>query len=122
MRYAKLGMILVIVLLPVDIRCFAAPPPDTGRDVALHSWFEHQHSLTGDWCCNVADGHILDEAEWRASGDYYEVWIDHAWRVVPETAVRDPRGGPNPTGHAVVWWTKVGTEIMIHCFGPGNGF
>ena len=102
MRYAKLGTILVVVFLPVVARCFAVPPPDVGRDVALHSWFEHQHSLNGDWCCNVADGHILDETEWRASGDYYEVWINHAWRAVPATALRDPHGGPNPTGHAVV--------------------
>jgi len=115
-------MILFIAFLLIATPCFAAPPPDAGLDVPLHSWFEHQHSLTGDWCCNVADGHLLAETEWRPSGDHYEVWIDHAWHAVPATALRDPLGGPNPTGHAIVWWSKVGTEIVIHCFGPGSGF
>jgi len=116
------GVIFVIVLLFIAAPCFAAPPPDAKADGHLHSWFEHQHSLTGDWCCNVADGHILAATEWRSSGDHYEVWIDHVWHAVPTAALRDPRGGPNPTGHAIVWWSKVGREMVIHCFGPGSEF
>jgi hypothetical protein len=34
--------------------------------------------------------------------------------------MRDPNGGPNPTGHAVAWWVKTGREIVILCFAPGN--
>jgi hypothetical protein len=118
----RTGTIWFIACLLIAASCRAAPPPDASLDVHLHSWFEHQHSLSGDWCCNVADGHILAESEWRASGDHYEVWINHVWHIVPATALRDPLGGPNPTGHAIVWWSKVGSEIVIHCFGPGSEF
>lgn len=118
----RTGTILFIAYLHIATSCLGAPPPDVYLDVPLHRWFEHQHSLTGDWCCNVADGHILAETEWRASGDHYEVWINHEWHTVPAAALHDPLGGPNPTGHAIVWSSKVGTEIVIHCFGPGSGF
>ena len=50
----------------------------------------------------------------------YEVWINHTWLTVPPTALRDPLGSPNPTGHAVVWWTQVGNETVILCFAPGS--
>ncbi len=100
--------------------CIAAPPPGADLDGPLHAWFEHQHSITGAWCCKVADGHILAESEWRASGGHYEVWINRSWRTVPSTSMRDPLGSPNPTGHAIVWWTRAGNETVILCFAPGS--
>jgi hypothetical protein len=109
-----------IVLLLFALPCFAAPPPGADLDGPLHAWFEHQHSITGAWCCKVADGHILAESDWRAAGGHYEVWIDGTWRPVPATALRDSLGKPNPTGHAVVWWTRVGHETVILCFAPGT--
>ena len=106
----------VLVALP----CLAAPPPAADLNGPLHTWFEHQHSVTGAWCCKLADGHILAEQDWRVSGDHYQVWINNIWLKVPATALRDPLGSPNPTGHAVVWWTQVGDETVILCFAPGN--
>jgi hypothetical protein len=88
----------------------------------LHARVEHQHSVIGDWCCDVADGYILSDAEWRASGGRNEVWVNRVWHPVPATALRDTAGGPNPTGRAVVWWSQVGNEIVIHCFASGNEF
>jgi hypothetical protein len=55
-----------------------------------------------------------------ASSDRYEVRINNIWLPVPATALRDPLGSPNPTGHAVVWWTRVSNETVILCFAPGN--
>jgi hypothetical protein len=100
--------------------CLAAPPPGTDLDSPTHTWFERQHSITGGWCCNLADGHILADTDWRIVADHYDVWIDGAWHPVPANAMRDPNGGPNPTGHAVAWWVKTGREIVILCFAPGN--
>jgi hypothetical protein len=114
-------LISYVALLLIATPCLAAPPPDADLDGPLHAWFEHQHSVAGDWCCHVADGHLLSAAEWRASGDHYEAWINYAWHTVPATALRDPAGGPNLTGYAIIWWSQVGHEIVIHCFGPGNG-
>jgi hypothetical protein len=100
--------------------CVAAPPPDADLDGPLRAWFEHQHSVSGEWCCKVADGHILAETDWRVVGDHYEVRINNIWLDVPATALRDPIGTPNPTGHAVVWWTQAGDQTVILCFAPGN--
>jgi hypothetical protein len=100
--------------------CVAAPPAGVDANGPLHVWFEHQHSIIGSWCCNLADGHILPGADWRSSTDHYEVRIEGIWHEVPATALRDPSGGPNPTHRAVVWWKQVGDEIVILCFAPGT--
>jgi hypothetical protein len=110
----------LVVFLLFALQCSAAPPPGADLDGPLHTWFEHQHSVTGAWCCKVADGHILAGSDWRSSGGHYEVWINRKWLMVPATSLRDPLGGPNPTGHAVVWWTQAGDETVILCFAPGT--
>jgi hypothetical protein len=113
-------VIVSIAFLLIAVPSLAAPPPETDPNGSLHAWFEHQHSVTGAWCCNVADGHVLAESQWRISGGRYEVWINHAWHTVPATALRDPLGSPNPTGHAIAWWTRAGNETVILCFAPGS--
>jgi hypothetical protein len=95
----------------------AAPPPDA--DPQRHAWFERQHSIAGKWCCDVADGHVLDDSDWRATSEHYQVRLKGAWFVVPPDTLRDPSGGPNTIGRAIVWYvvTEAGVEIM--CFAPG---
>src|ERR1700742_5103664 len=103
---ASTGLIRLLVLgapIVVARQTPAAPPPDIDLNSPVHAWFEHQHSVIGNWCCNVADGHILSASDWRISGGRYEVRIDQTWYDVPPTSLRDPSGGPNPTGQAIVW-------------------
>jgi hypothetical protein len=115
-------LIVPIAFLLIAAPSLAAPPPEADLNGPLHAWFEHQHSVTGDWCCSLADGHILADSDWRVFDDHYEVWINGIWYPIPATALRDPLGGPNPTGHAVIWWSQVRNEIVIHCFAPGDEF
>src|SRR5580698_7094902 len=68
-------MICRVVALFVAVLSVAAAPP--GADPALHTWFERQHSTVGDWCCSVADGHILADSEWRVSGGRYDIPMRH---------------------------------------------
>jgi hypothetical protein len=114
------GLFWLIAFLLRAGRCLAASPPGADLDGAIHDWFEHQHSVTGAWCCKVADGHILAESDWRTSSGHYEVRINNIWLPVPATALRDPLGSPNPTGHAVVWSVRSSNEAVILCFAPGN--
>jgi hypothetical protein len=97
----------------------AAPPP--GAPGEYHEWFEKQRSIGSMPCCSVADGHILNEDEWRATGSGYEVRINDEWIPVPATAMRDiVIGGANPTGHAVVWYLITSTkDVRIYCFAQG---
>ena len=102
---------VVAALAPVPAS--AAPPP--GADPALHAWFERQHSVAGAWCCDLSDGAVLAPEDWRASGTGYQARVNGEWRDIPPHALRDPAGGPNPTGSAVLW-QRGG---MIFCFAPG---
>jgi hypothetical protein len=99
------------------VTLIAAPP---NADPALHAWFERQHSVAGAWCCDVADGHVLTAEQWRASANGYQVLLEGAWLDVPANALRDPAGGPNPTGQAVVWYVEMPDLFHIYCFAPGT--
>ncbi len=98
----------------------AKPPLGVQVDPELHAWFERQHSATGRWCCDIADGHILADSEWHVVAEHYEVRILGEWLGVGPSQLRDPAGGPNPTGHAVVWYTANEYGIRIFCFAPGQ--
>jgi hypothetical protein len=98
---------------------FAAPPPGTDLSSPLHYWFERQHSVIGAWCCDLSDGHILSDDDWRSNGKNYEVHINGTWYTVQDSALRDPSGGPNPTGKAIAWYTVVDGMVHLYCFAPG---
>jgi hypothetical protein len=86
----------------------------------MHAWFERQHSVRGSWCCDEADGFIVSDDDWRMDGERYSVRIGGQWLSIPNSKLRDPAGGPNPTGHAVVWWRDFGTGPTVFCFAPGT--
>jgi hypothetical protein len=97
---------------------YADPPPGP---TPYHDWFAKQWSIGKSFCCNEADGHVLDDSDWRMVGGHYEVRINGNWIQVPATAMVDSaRGGPNPTGHAVIWYVT-GSEggIRLYCFAQG---
>jgi len=101
-----------------------APPPGTDLNTPTHVWFERQHNIRGQSCCANADGHILDDNDVRINGGSYEVQIEGVWYPVRPEALRDPvNGGPNPTGHPIVWYTRRNTfvpDLVIFCFAPGT--
>ena len=109
-------------LLPAFLLAHTAladPPANIDLSSPTHAWFEQQHATDGAWCCNVSDGHILDDSDWRHGSSAYEVRINGDWLTIPLDAMRDPKGGPNPTGHAIVWYTVNEYGIRIYCFAPG---
>ncbi len=108
-----------IVLVCCGLVGLAHAAPPQNPDPVLHRWFETQHSVAGAWCCDVADGYILADKDWHQAGDHYEVRIDDKWHPVPADALRDPLGGPNPTGAAIVWYRGFGVDLHIYCFTPG---
>lgn len=113
MKYAPFALLLALST------AHAAPPPGVEVNPERHAWFEQQHSVSGAWCCNLSDGHILNDNEWRQSGDHYQVLINGIWYEVPAHAMRDPKDGPNITGSAVVWYLPIADTVTIYCFAPG---
>jgi hypothetical protein len=115
-RFRRRAVALAGFMSCIAVAC-AAPPPNP--DPVLHQWFETQHSVVGSWCCDVADGFILADKDWHQDGDHYEVRIGGQWHPIPSEALRDPLGGPNPTGAAIVWYRGEGADLRIFCFAPG---
>ena len=64
----------------------------------------------------MADGHRTD---YDMRQDAYWVPIDGKWMPVPSEAVVP--NADNPTGDAVVWYSKYGERVVIRCFVPGGG-
>lgn len=78
-------------------------------------WYGKQKSpQNGNLCCSQADG--VDAQEDIRKGQYWTQWQDFPWMPVPwEVVIR----GPNPTGHAVVWWYTQDGVPVIRCYAPG---
>ncbi|WP_407146219.1 hypothetical protein [Bradyrhizobium sp. ORS 86] len=92
---------------------FARDPDGRYANSPLHSWYESQHNSVGQWCCNEADGHayfgdytVKEDGSVVADGHTIE-----AYKVL---------SGPNPTGHAVWWFTENAYGRMTYCFIPGS--
>jgi len=67
-----------------------------------HDWFEHQRNSAGKPCCEIADGHRVDDADWKSDGaGHYQVRLEGKWIPVPDAAVINPHD--RPIDYAVVW-------------------
>ena len=78
------------------------------------AWFAQQHDGKGWSCCDHADAHAV-----------YDAYISHGKWYVPVEGVHyeiQPHqllDGPNPTGHAIIWYDGAGDHVTIFCFSPG---
>jgi hypothetical protein len=96
-----------LLLLGVSVSAHAAPPPDA--DPALSPWFNSlKQPGSGVSCCSIADCRPVD---YRTVANHYEVFIGGDWLPVPPDKI--VTRGDNPTGQAVVCWTK---STGILCF------
>ena len=114
--------LLMLGLMSVLIHIARSEPPENANP-ALSAWF---NSLTnpqtgGISCCAQADGHILNERQWRVDGDHYMIKIAGNWYDVPPEAVL--QHVENPTGGAVAFYPPamdegagMGRNPTIYCF------
>ncbi len=112
-----LGCVLIILLFVLSLFVSMAHARDDGShaDAPLHDWFTHLQNGQGMLCCEEADGHRLEDVDWRGEADgTYSVRVDGQWiKLAPEQIVKEP----NRLGSAVVWiW-----QGRITCFMPGAG-
>ena len=101
-------------------------------DSAYAAWFAGQFNKDGGACCNLADGErydgaytmnpdgtvTLDTARYAIVIEAFKV-LDGSQRTMPDGTIR---GGPNPTGHAIVWASSeqlTQDASNIYCFSPG---
>lgn len=92
--------------------------PGQYNDVApmIRKWFQEQKSpLTGQVCCNEADGITVQEdirqgKYWTKGGPFSE------WTPVPDQVVIK---APNLNGAPVLWWMSQDGQPQIRCYAPG---
>jgi hypothetical protein len=86
-------------------------------NVSNKEWYERQVNNKGEWCCHEADGHPY-------YGDYkviedgkvvFDFQGQHA--EIPKDRILT---GPNPTGHAVWWYTEGASGRYDWCFATGS--
>ena len=58
-------IILGIIFLVFVVMCAVA---GGHIDDPNHDWFEHQRNSAGKTCCEIADGHRVDDADWKSDG------------------------------------------------------
>ncbi len=109
-----------LLLMPMLFSSAAALAYDNGQytnvSPQVRAWFKSVRSSHGVPCCDIADGHRTD---YDMRENAYWVPIDGNWMQVPNDAV--VRNTDNPTGDAVVWYSKYGGHVVIRCFVPGGG-
>jgi hypothetical protein len=96
-----------------------APPAEARwkpayADAPHREWFAQQHDEEGWSCCDRSDAHPAYDA-YIMRGKWY-VPIDGTPRQIQPHQILE---GPNPTGHAVVWYDGAGDHVTIFCFAPG---
>ena len=77
-------------------------------------WYKHQRDRRGWPCCARSDAHPAYDA-YTKQGKWHVVIHGKDYQISPRQLLH----GPNPTGHAIVWYDGVGDYVDIFCFAPG---
>jgi hypothetical protein len=122
MPLQRRGFLFGLVTLAVarGYPAYAHPPGVPHDGSALSEWFAQQHNVNGGWCCKDSDAYYLSDEDWTTTKNGYKVKIGNEWFDVPRGALRDPKGGVNPTPNAILWYMQEdGEGPKIYCFSPG---
>ncbi len=107
---------LASIAHPRDLDGKYAASPD-------REWFKNLTSPKGGLCCDVADGHAIEDPDWEMVTDadrpdlHYRVRLDGEWRDVYDQNVVSQ---VNRTGKAFVWTVYDHGFLFPRCFMPGN--
>lgn len=109
------AMILVMFVLSLLWPVHARDLDGAHASAPLHEWFKNLKNGNGGLCCEEADGHRLEDVDWRGETDgSYSVRIDGQWIKLQDWQIVHE---PNRLGSAVVW-IFLG---KVTCFMPGAG-
>jgi hypothetical protein len=114
-------MVAVVVFLATTA-AVGRPPPNSDPNTPIAKWFARQYNMRGGSCCGEADGHRLNDNQWRIAGNHYQVQIDNVWYPIEDWQLRRDVNDANPTGQAIVWYNYDRSKYngtQIYCFTPG---
>ena len=84
-------------------------------DSPYREWFAQQSTSESWSCCDLSDAHPTYDA-YIKDGKWHVPIQGRDYEIKPYQLL----SGPNPTGHAVVWYDAHGDFIWIFCFSPGS--
>ena len=83
----------------------------------IRAWYKSQRNANDQLCCDQADGHhYFGKYRLIAFGNV-ELQLNGQPYILPSYMVLK---GPNPTGHAVWWYTDGPGGHIDYCFAPGS--
>jgi|SRR6185312_2235658 len=110
-------LLSLAILLLLVVKSHARDAEGRYDNSPYKEWFRAQHNSAGGWCCDEGDGHAYeDDYVFDADGNVH-ISIDgkplsvESWKVLK---------GPNPTGHAIVWYLMSVAGAQVYCFAPGQ--
>jgi hypothetical protein len=83
-------------------------------DSPYREWFNQQRNGWGWLCCDRSDAHPVYDA-YIKQGKWHVPIRGRDYEIEPHQLLN----GPNPTGHAVIWYDDFGDYVWINCFAPG---
>jgi hypothetical protein len=132
------------VLILLGTAALAQDPTGQYANSPNAAWFGRQHSSFGGYCCDVADGHMLTDADYTFDPDggvtltmkdggkiiIAPAFVHGSWDGMAQvqhgtdapTFQQTAAPDPNPTGYPVIWYTgqlNAGDTANIYCFSPG---
>lgn len=111
--------LLTLLALPaLALSALARDPTGQWRNSPYHGWFANAENKLNEPCCAKSDAHVLENGDWRMTRNGYEARIDARWYSIDQSQL--VLG--NPTGHAVVWYTRTTRGPVVFCFSPGSEY
>jgi hypothetical protein len=119
-RYCAALVLSIAVVCLAFVGCALMASKARARDLdgryaqaPLADWYKAQRSVSGQVCCDDADGHPV--SDWGRGPNGYWAVYDGVRHDVPSSAMVN---GSHPQGLAVVWIYPKGSDV-VRCFLPG---
>ena len=113
-KFVRLCVAVVVLAVAGVVQQAQARWKPQYADSPYRGWYEHQRDRRGWSCCARSDAHPVYDA-YIKRGKWHVPIHGRDYEINP----RQLLDGPNPTGHAVVWYDSVGDYVFIFCFAPG---
>jgi hypothetical protein len=113
-KFVRLCVAVVVLAVAGVVQQAQAGWKPQYADSPYRGWYEHQRDRRGWSCCARSDAHPVYDAYIKL-GKWHVPIHGRDYEINP----RQLLDGPNPTGHAVVWYDGVGDYVFIFCFAPG---
>lgn len=109
------ALLTAMVLLSMDTALAAGPPEKWAQySPEIKKKFLNLHNQYGTSCCDVADGHLVEDPDWKGPNEdgSFDVMFDGAWHNVEKNRIVQ-----SPTGQALIWRNP--SVDKPYCFAPG---